>query len=505
VRHKVLDLVIAQARRSPSKPAVGTTSGDTWSYAELLRRANIVRQIVLTSSSERVVIALDEDKLAASAAVCGLFGDAIVIPARSDLGLSEWTQLVEVVRPTKVIAGEACIEGLANAGFVARRQALAFADRTVFIAFLEQRDAPQLPPSTTLVLRTSGTTGPSPKTVCLTREVVASAVARVSATISVTEDDCCLNVASMAHTLGIITGTLLPLTVGGSALFAAPAELVAVSEWSPSALRPTWCSTVPPVHRILLAQYHDHRSRERLPLRIVRNSAAPLPKDLEDALDAAFGPRFVNAYAMTEAPGEIASTLPGGESRLRGVGTPTSPMRIADEPDGRGCGEVLVRGPLLESAYLHDTGYRPLLASDGWFHTGDIGFIDEDGALHLAGRLSETINCGGEKVNPTAVEARLRLHPLVADAAAVGLDHPSLGQQVAVVVVPRGTGVPSRMDIIEHLKDEFTRAAVPRHVICIDALPYSRNGKLDRRRLEADVADHVAAVRSPRAHAGEAG
>ncbi len=503
VRHRLLDLMTERARMRSSKPAVGTGSGNTWSYAELLRRAHLVRQIVLTSSSERVVVALDDDKLAASAALCGLIDDAVVIPVRPALGLAEWTQLLAVVRPTKVIAGDACMETLANAGFVTRRQALPFPGRTVFTASLEHGSAPLLPPSTHLILRTSGTTSPLPKTVCLTSEVIATAVARVSATTSLNEEDCCLNLASMTHTLGLITGTLLPLTVGGSVLFAAPGELVAVSDWAPSALRPTWCSTVPPVHRILVAHHDDRHSRERLPLRLVRNSAAPVSSDLENALDAAFGRRFVNAYAMTEAPGEIASTVPGSTARPGGVGAPTSPVRIAEERDGEACGEVLVRGPLLGGAYLDEAGYRPLLSADAWFRTGDIGFIDDDGALHLVGRLSETINCGGEKVNPTAVEAHLRLHPLVADAAAVGLDHPSLGQQVAVVLVPDHSGTPSRMDIVEHVKAAFPRAAVPRHIICSDALPYSRNGKLDRRRLEADVADHVAASRSPRALSDE--
>ncbi len=470
-------------------PAVGTTSGETWTYEQLFRFSNALSDWAAVGSGAPVIVAT-ENSLLSAAALVALARNAVVIPLRPEAPIDDVHAAVETVGARYAIAEPPAIERLAAAGLATAMKVTTVGGHDIAACALECDHRPELPPGARIVLQTSGTTG-SPKSVCLTEGVLELAIRLVAATLELGVSDCALNLASMTHTLGIVTNTLLPLATGGSILFCAPRDLVAVADWSARALRPTWCSAVPPVHRTLVQSYEDRQVRSRLPLRLIRNSAAPMPDALREAVDATFGACLVNAYAMTEAPGQIASTRPG-EAAKGSVGIPTDCVKIASTDDtAEVIGEVCVRGPLVGGAYLDRAGHQPVSGPDGWFRTGDLGVVDSGGELHLCGRMNETINCGGEKVNPTALEERLRRHPLITDAAVAALKHASLGSQVAVgLITERGASV-SPGEVRSHLRGYFAEAVLPRHVVEMTTFPVTKNGKLDRRGLARELERRV--------------
>jgi O-succinylbenzoic acid--CoA ligase len=148
-------------------------------------------------------------------------------------------------------------------------------------------------------------------------------------------------------------------------------------------------------------------------------------------------------------------------------------VRIVDEA-------IEVQGATRMSGLLGE----PPLPADAWLRTGDAGRLDEDGHLHVLGRLDDRIVTGGENVDPSAVEEALSSHPRVAAACVVGIADATWGQRVAALVVPAGEP-PSLEQLRAHLADRLASFAHPRALRIVDALPLTAAGKLDRRAARA--------------------
>jgi o-succinylbenzoate---CoA ligase len=174
------------------------------------------------------------------------------------------------------------------------------------------------------------------------------------------------------------------------------------------------------------------------------------------------GVAVVTTYGMSETSG---GCVYDGKP-LRGV-----EVEVGDGP-------IRVRGPVLAKAYRSG----PLLEADGWFRTGDVGAW-RDGRLVVLGRADDVVVTGGEKVAPAAVEARLREHPSVVDAAVVGVPDEEWGQRVVAVVVLSGPlTLAEARDVVS---GPLPRAAAPRQLRVVDALPLLPSGKIDRMRLRS--------------------
>jgi O-succinylbenzoic acid--CoA ligase len=190
-------------------------------------------------------------------------------------------------------------------------------------------------------------------------------------------------------------------------------------------------------------------------LRAALLGGGPVPEDLlRWAGDA--GLPVVPVYGMTETASQVVAGLPG--ISLPGVG-----LSISDD------GEVLVRGPMVA---------RGALGADGWLHTGDAGRLDDQGRLHLVGRISELIVTGGENVAPAEVEAALLEHPAVADAAVLGLPDPEWGEAVTAFVVLRKPA--SEEELIDHCRDRLPSFKTPKRIEQVPGLPRNLAGKLLR-------------------------
>ncbi|KAA2265799.1 AMP-binding protein [Solihabitans fulvus] len=329
---------------------------------------------------------------------------------------------------------------------------------------------------TVLHFFSSGTTGPV-KCVGVNRAHLSAAISGVIGRLSLTAEDISLSIAPLTHTLGFVTGVLAALGAGGAVAFADPGRARQLREIVTD-VGPSWCAASPSGHALVHTLVHDGGLRWRA-LRFLRASAGPLPDELVDDVERHFGVPLINAYAMTEAPGEIASQDLVGVRRLGTVGRPSlcevDVRGAGGSAPAAGGGEVWIRGPNVATA----------ARAGDWVRTGDVGLLDDAGFLRLTGRIHDVINQGGLKVWPPEVEAAARLHPSVRAAVAFPIPHKGLGETVGLAVVPRAGEVVERSSVRRLLMAELPREKWPSTIVICDRVPLNGRGKIDRRGLSS--------------------
>ena len=230
-------------------------------------------------------------------------------------------------------------------------------------------------------------------------------------------------------------------------------------------------------------------------LKYILYGAAPIPLELLRQCIKMFGAQFIQAYGMTETTGTICMLPPEdhdpeGNARMRSAGKPLPGVEIAIlGPDGASVptgdvGEVVTRSSNNMIGYwnLPDATAKTMTA-DGWIHTGDAGYLDEDGYLFIHDRMKDMIISGGENVYPAEVESAIFGHPAVQEVAVIGIPDQKWGETVKAVVVPKPGMSIEEADIIAWARDRIAAFKAPRSVDVIAALPRNASGKILRREL----------------------
>jgi acyl-CoA synthetase (AMP-forming)/AMP-acid ligase II len=344
------------------------------------------------------------------------------------------------------------------------------------------------------ILQTSGTTAAEPSLIPYSHRNLAATAARVRRWFDLGASDRCLSVTPVYYCHGLTATVMAPLMSGGSVAFPANPHLVDLQEWFVS-LQPTWLSAGPTLFHAVLDKMHG-KGGERLThsLRFVVSGGASLPLKIQTDLQSALGVPVLEHYGATEA-GQISSNLPPpGPAKVGTCGIPElGTLKIVDPqgalvgPGERG--EVLVRGPTVIAGYL-DPGSNKGAFLDGWYHTGDIGSLDEENFLTLHGRLKEIISRGGEKISPREIDLALLRHPDVAEAAAYAVPHPRLGEDVAAAVVLRPGATATGDELRRFLASELSWFKVPRRISVVRDLPKGKTGKVQRRKLSEGATGH---------------
>ena len=347
------------------------------------------------------------------------------------------------------------------------------------------------PEDIALVMLTGGTTD-APKVVPLSHANVAASIRGICATYELDAGDATLLIMPLSHGHGLIAGLLATLASGGAAILPDARRFSASTFWpemrSASA---TWYTAVPTMHQILLdraaAEYPvDHPS----PLRFIRSCSAPIAPTVAAAVESTFHAPLIDAYGMTETSHQVASNpLPGrGPRKSSSVGVATGVALRVVASDGASAspgalGEVQVKGPTVMAGYLDAPHVNASAFVDGWFRTGDLGFLDEDGYLFLKGRIKELINRGGEKIFPADVDAVLLSDPRVREAASFGVPDAKYGEEIhaAVVLEPGRTATAAELhDYCARFLGAFES---PKVFVFVSQLPKTEKGAVDRRKL----------------------
>ena len=253
-----------------------------------------------------------------------------------------------------------------------------------------------------------------------------------------------------------------------------------------------------------LMDHPDFSKHDLSSLQIITYGAAPMPLEvIKRAVDLFPGVSFINAFGQTETASTITILSPedhnitGTEEekekklkRLSSIGKPMSDieMKIVDEegnelPLGE-VGEIMARGPRVMSGYWKDQEKtEKIIDKDGWVHTGDMGYVDEDDYFFLAGRATDMIIRGGENISPKEVEAVLHSHPKIEEAAVIGIPDEDWGEvPMAVVVLKEGEGATPE-ELTEYCRTNLASFKRPRSVVFTDELPRNPMGKVLKRVL----------------------
>lgn len=360
-----------------------------------------------------------------------------------------------------------------------------------------------MPTNSALILSTSGTTS-APKHVALTHAHLLASVDNIQTAINLETNDRCLSPMPMFHSHGLVAGLLAPLLTGGSVImpdaFDAQRFLDAMER-----LQPTWYTAVPTLHQAVIRALADQEVKApNHTLRLIRSASAPLPPDVMRQLEQLLDVPVIETYGMSEAANQITSNrLPPQLRKPGSAGLPIGlELRVVDIDSGKEApvnttGEVRIRGASLVSCYDNNPDATACAFVDGWFRTGDMGYLDEDGYLFLVGRSREFVNRGGEKVAPRIVEEALLTHSAVGEATAFAVPHPTLGEDLAAAVVLRNGADATEQALRRHLFDQLAGHMIPSRVLVLDDLPKGPTHKPLRvglaKQLHAQLAiDYVA-------------
>jgi len=344
---------------------------------------------------------------------------------------------------------------------------------------------PDRGPEGKVVIFTSGTTGrPKGAVRSLDDGASPSALAGFLRTIPFRADDVHMVVCPLYHSSG--SGfAAIALALGN--------PLVIVERFSPEAFcrhvqdHQVTTTTVVPTMLHQLTDWSGARDYDLSSLRVVVCTGAPLREEVRAATRALLGDVVYDLYGSTEM-GWVSVADPDDQVRKPGtVGKPVPGVEVAIvDADGRRLpngqqGEVWAHSKLGMRGYLDDPQLDRQRMRDGWISVRDVGYLDDDGHLHVVDRADDMIISGGVNVYPAETEVGLGSHPQVADCAVVGVPDPKWGQRIVAAVVPRGDV--SADELITWCKDHASYAAVPKEVRFMESLPRNDIGKIDKRKL----------------------
>lgn len=488
------DLVAAAALRVPSRPAlIDGVSGDTltWSrvdaavsaYAERLRAAAV-------GPGERVVIRLPIGIPYCLAVFGVLRVGAVVVPTSVDLP----TQVLEHMVTD---SGASAVIGDAPPGIALTRLPVPAPAPVTPAEVVSVGGGEDL----AVLCYTSGTSGLVRGAMLSHRALLANAEQCAALRPApVTETDRVLVAVPLSHAYGLGPG-LFQVASAGAALVLLPRFRVRQTLETIECHRVTTLIGVPSMYSALLTT-PTHRLREAMAsVRLLTSGAAPLGPELLSAVRRATGLPVFEGYGMTETGPVLTSTLVSGKAKPGSVGRPLPGVQIRLlDTDGRalpgpeafddllgderaGTGRVSVRGANLFSGYWPDGARGP--DAEGWFDTGDIGYLDTDGDLHLVDRANDLIIVNGFAVYPREIERVLEELPDVVEAAAVGVPDARAGETVKAVLVRTPGSELTVQAVLDYCTDRLARFKMPTVVEFAESLPRSTTGELVRRRLRA--------------------
>ncbi|GAA3541539.1 malonyl-CoA synthase [Zobellella aerophila] len=488
-------------QRNPGKILLDTAEGKQYSYAEVLataRRLAGVLKSLGVAPGDRVAVQVDKSPEAVMLYLACLQMGGVYLPLNTAYTgeeiayfLGDAEPRLYVCRPQAMAeagelarhSGVPCVESL---GTAADGSLMTMAARTQAYLPVAEVEADAL----AAILYTSGTTGRS-KGAMLSHGNLASNSRVLTEAWQFSAEDHLLHALPIFHTHGLFVACNIILTAGASMTFLPRLDAEQLIELMP---RATVLMGVPTFYTRLLQS--PRLNREAVAgMRLFISGSAPLPAETHDEFRTRTGHAILERYGMTET--NMNSSNPyHGERRAGTVGLPLpgTEIRITDRASGaelpRGeTGMVELRGPNVFRGYWRmPEKTRAEFRDDGFFITGDLGVIDQDGYLHIVGRDKDLVISGGYNVYPKEVEQLIDELPGVLESAVIGVPHPDLGEGVTAVVVAMGGAVPDEAQILAALHGRLARYKQPKRVFFVDTLPRNVMGKVQKKQLRETYA-----------------
>src|SRR3954454_13220023 len=342
---------------------------------------------------------------------------------------------------------------------------------------------------TAVILYTSGTTG-TPKGAELTHEnlrknceISAKNLAKAS------EDAVLLGALPLFHSFGQTCGLNAAVSVGACLSMIPrfdPGKALQIIERDGV----TIFQGVPTMYHTML-NHPDRDDADVSSLRACMSGGAAMPVEVMKEFEEAFGCEVLEGYGLSETSPVASFNHPGQERKPGSIGTPIEgvEMRVLDDegqevPQGE-VGEIAIRGHNVMKGYWNrDDATREVMTDDGWFRTGDMAKVDEDGYFFIVDRKKDMIIRGGYNVYPREVEEVLYEHPAVSEAAVVGVPDASMGEEVGAAIVLKEGEEADADEIKAYVKERVAGYKYPRKIWFLDELPKGPTGKILKRDIE---------------------
>jgi acyl-CoA synthetase (AMP-forming)/AMP-acid ligase II len=486
--HQIIEQIAGWAAKTPGRSAImdrtkSITFGPLWddirSLGDFLTRTGV-------GEAGAVGLLLPNRGLFVTALLSLAHIGAVAVLFPTSLSAAELRRYVEMAGTRRVLAGSAHRDLLVNAG--GRLTPGRYEDLEVF-AF-DVLPGGTLTRDDFIVQLTSGVDQPS-KLAVRTHDAVGSEIRDFAEEINLTQRDTTLVMSSIFHSYGLIGGTLAPLCCGGRVIlhdgFDPQAVLQRIRQEHPTIL-----FGVPVMYRRIIETTGG--GEDFLSLRLCFSAGAPLSPDIDEEFARRFGRRISQDYGSTEA-GVITLRLDWAPRLQQSVGRPVRGRTIVIvDTHGRplppgAIGEVIVESSALARGYLGDMPSGTTI-HQGRLHTGDLGWVDEDGHLFLVGRKSSLIYTAGVTVDPAVVEAVIAGMPGVLDVAVVGMPDPAGGERVKAVVVADGIATEH---ILHYCRGHLPDTHLPEIVEFRATIPRTPAGKILRRVIRQAASPSAAA------------
>jgi long-chain acyl-CoA synthetase len=372
-----------------------------------------------------------------------------------------------------VVVGDRSYDGIVRAG----SRADAHLD--------DDRPEPHDPESTAVLLFTSGTSGPAKGAMLSHRALLANiAQMRQLDPPPMADDDVVLLVLPLFHIYALNAVLGMATAVGASS--------VLVPKFSPASALETvqqyQVTNIPAAPQVFVAWAKEADLDHQLAgVRTLISGAAPLSPAVFATFAELAGQPVWEGYGLTEAAPVVTSTMVGRRPKPACVGSPLPGVELrfvdesGDDADEDDPGEILVRGANLFSGYWPDGEGGP--DSDGWYATGDVGYLDTDGDLHLVDRRRDLILVSGFNVYPFEIESVISALPDVAEVAVIGVPDERTGETVKAYVVPLPGRTLNREQVAAQCEKRLARFKCPTVIEIVETLPHSSTGKIAKARL----------------------
>ena len=477
----------ARLLRSADRFADKTAAGDarqSVTYGELLRHAvRLAEHIRDATAQPRVGILLPPGPAFAEAFFACQFAQKAVVPLSQilkpvDLHFALTHSGVDAVVTTGTLA--ALLDG--------------WDGRKLYVEKLDLTRASESPgdcdvgrpEDAAAILYTAGSET-TPKGVVLSHRNLLANVDSLERMARLTPDDVYLGVLPMSHAFALLGTLVAPVSLG--------ARVYYVDRFIPSEIgdaclqqKATLLLAIPTMYNLIL-RARDLAWAEHNSLRLCVAGGEVLPRGVAERFEDVFCKPLLNGYGMTETSPVISLNLPWA-NKLGSVGRPIpgTEVHVIDD-DARNLGrntegEIALRGDNIMLGYHNDPrGTAERYTADGFFRTGDMGLVDDDGYLFIRGRKKELIIISGENVSPAEIEAVLLGNPMVADAAVIGMNHETRGEAPVAFVIGRRFHKLTAKDLRQYCRERMAAFKVPRQFVISDRLPRNALGKIQKRAL----------------------